>query len=74
MHEWRKRVKDLRYAAEMLQRDRPGPTATVRAVAAIGRQREQGSSELSSLHRSSAGPTRSGNCSARSTTWPCSPP
>jgi len=51
MHEWRKRVKDLRYAAEMLQRDPPGPTATVRGVATIGRQRKRARANSARLHK-----------------------
>jgi CHAD domain-containing protein len=33
IHEWRKRVKDLRYAAEMLQRDEPAGAAAALGVA-----------------------------------------
>ncbi len=61
MHQWRKRVKDLRYAAEILQS----------APAARRPARARGASRSSSAgsHRER---TRSGNCSARTTTSRCS--
>jgi CHAD domain-containing protein len=39
MHEWRKRVKDLRYAAEMLQREEPAGAAAALGVATLTRPR-----------------------------------
>lgn len=47
MHEWRKRVKDLRYAAEMLQREQP----TSGSVLGRGRRRGQAKGRLRQIER-----------------------
>ena len=60
MHQWRKRVKDLRYVAEMLDVQRP---------AAQGSSRGKDERRCARSHRAR---TRSENCSAKSTTWRCS--
>ena len=59
MHEWRKRVKDLRYASEMLERPRRSQQGRRRADERTA--------------RAVSAPTRSVNCSARTTTSRCSP-
>ncbi len=71
MHEWRKRVKDLRYAAEMLS---PAEAAGKRGKASAGKRGKASAGKgARSLRRWPSGRTSSENCSARTTTWSCSP-
>jgi hypothetical protein len=50
MHEWRKRVKDLRYAAEIL--DRPDPDHRSRTSrSSRGRKRTRGRGDAAYIHR-----------------------
>ena len=74
MHQWRKRVKDLRYAAEMLDRRAPDGGEAWRAKRGK-RQREQARRGRTRGASAAwpAGPTSWENCSGRSTTWRCSP-
>src|SRR5207244_3244882 len=52
LHEWRKRVKDLRYAAEILDRSRaPRDTAALAAAALRGRKRGSPSPRSSYMRR-----------------------
>jgi CHAD domain len=51
MHEWRKRVKDLRHAAEMLDRSDPGPKRARHGSQRRGRGRRRKRREAARIHR-----------------------
>ena len=51
MHEWRKRVKDLRYAAEMLQRREPSGASRREGKRKRRRERERLRAQAAPLRR-----------------------